>query len=201
VNEVDQPSGADRLALEALRSRAEITAARLHARAESLKEDSARREYYPTITLSTSYSSMWDMPEHRWMVGVGVNLPIPSERRAGAIDEARATRAQYESEAARMSASVRAEVYIALRNLEESTQLLELFRRRLLPLARDRVEATQASFSASKAPFASIIDAQKNLRSVELDHEMAQAEYERRRAEIDRVLGRIPGLHGAGGEP
>ena len=38
--------------------------------------------------------------------------------------------------------------------------------------------------------------AERNLRKVELDYQMARAECDRRRAELDRALGRIPGLIG-----
>lgn len=183
-----------RLTTEALRARPEIAAARLHARAEALKADAAEREYYPTFTLSTSYGSMWDMPEHRWMFGVGVNVPLPTEQREGSIAEARAARAQYESEVARMSAAARTEVYVALRRLEESERLLALYRDRLIPIATERVDAAESSFTASQAPFVSVIEARRSLRGVELELEVARAEYVRRIAELERVLGRIPGM-------
>jgi outer membrane protein, heavy metal efflux system len=190
----------ERLVTEALRARPEIAAVRLHSRAEALKADAAELESYPTFTLSTSYSSMWDMPEHRWMVGVGVNIPFPTEQRAGAIEEARSSRAQYENEAARMSAAARTEVYVALRRLDESERLLVLFRDRLVPLARERVDAAQTSFTTSQASLVSVIEAQRSLRGVELENEVARAEHVRRTAELEKVLGRIPGMD-AGGKP
>lgn len=186
--------GALRLSQTAVEGRAEISAARHRARAEAAKADAASREYYPTVTLSTSYGSMWDMPEHRWMVGFGINLPLPTEWRAGAVDEAHAARAQYESEIERMSDMARTQVYVALRKLDESEQVLGLFRERLLPVAKRQVDAAQAGFITSQNPFMAVIDAEKNLRSVELDHQLAQAECDRRHAELDRALGRIPGL-------
>lgn len=194
ADDMSQTRDAKLLATEAVRSRPEIQSARFHERAESLKEDAANRAYYPSITVSTSYSSMWDMAQHRWMVGMGVNLPLATDRRAGAVDEARAMRARYASEVARMSATAAAEVYVALRKLESSEQQLLLFQRRLLPVAQQRVEAAQASFTTSRTPLVSVIDAQKSLRSIELDQRLVQAEHERRHAELDRVLGRIPGL-------
>jgi hypothetical protein len=39
-----------------------------------------------------------------------------------------------------------------------------------------------------------VMEAEKNLRSVELDYQMARAECDRRAAELERALGRIPGL-------
>jgi len=121
-------------------------------------------------------------------------VPLPSERRAGAIDEAHAARAQYESEIERMSDMARTQVYVALRKLRESEHVLGLFQTRLLPVARDQVDAAQAGFTASQTSFTAVVEAEKNLRSVELDYRMAQAQADRRQAELDRALGRTPGI-------
>jgi len=185
-----------RLQAEALERRPDIASARQHARAEQARADKSDREYYPDFTVSTSYSSMWDMPEHRWMVGVGFNLPIQLGRRAGMVDEANAARARFESEAMRLSDMARTQVVVAVKQLEESKHVLHIFEERLLPVARSQVDAARAGFVASQNPFVAVIDAEKNLRSVELEYQMAHANYDRRRAELDRALGRIPGLDG-----
>jgi outer membrane protein TolC len=140
---------------------------------------------------------MWDTPEHRWMVGLSVNLPVHAGRRAGAVEEANAMRAQYEADASRLSDSARTQVVVALKQLEESQHVLHLYEQRLVPVAQDRVDAARAAFTTSQAPFVSLVDAEKNLRSVELEQQVARADYARRRAELDRALGRIPGLEGS----
>lgn len=183
------------LEAEALQQRTDIQAARQRARAEQARADRAGREYYPDFTVSTSYNSMWDMPEHRWMVGLGFNLPIQTGRPAGAADEAMAMRAQFDGDAARLTDSARTQVFVSLRQIEESRHVIEVFEKRLLPLAKDQIDAARAGFIASKNPFVSVVDAEKNLRSVELDYQMARADYDRRWAELERALGRIPGLN------
>jgi outer membrane protein TolC len=185
-----------RLEGEAVDQRPDITAARERARAEQVRAQRAEREYLPDMTISTSYNSMWDMPEHRWMVGLSFNLPVQRSRRGGAVDEANAMRAQYEADAARMSDMARTQVVVALKQLEESVHVLHLHEQRLLPVARDQVDAARAAFTTSRASFSAVVDAEKNLRTVELSEQMARADYDRRRAELDRALGRIPGLEG-----
>jgi cobalt-zinc-cadmium efflux system outer membrane protein len=192
-SDADDANGLER---EAVEHRAEVASARLHARAEAAKADAAGRDYYPSFTLSTSYSSMWDMPQHRWLVGVGFNLPFGTERRSGAVDEARAASAQYESEVLRASDQVKTQVYVAARKLRESQHVLELFERRLLPVAREQVDAAQAAFVASRGSFAALVQAEKNLRGAELDSQTARAEYDLRQAELDRARGRMPGQEG-----
>jgi outer membrane protein, heavy metal efflux system len=202
--ELSPPAALDvspsRLEAEALDNRPDIAAARQRVRGEEARIQRAEREHYPDVTVSASYSSMWDMPEHRWMVGLDVNLPIQLARRQGALDEARAMRAQYESDVARLTDTARTQVFVLLERIEESTHILGLFERRLLPVARDQIDAARAGFASSRIPFADVIDAERNLRQVELDYQTAQAQQDQRRGELERALGRIPGLDPKGGE-
>ncbi|HXN30571.1 MAG TPA: TolC family protein [Polyangiaceae bacterium] len=193
------PAGPDvtdvqRLENEAVDRRPDVMAARQRARAEGARGDRAARESLPDITISTSYNSMWDTPEHRWMVGLGFNLPIQTGRRGGAVDQANASRAKFEADAERMADAARTEVVVALKQLEESAHVLHIYEERLLPIARDEVRAARSAFTASQAPFVAAIDAEKNLRTVELELEVARADHHRRRVELDRALGRMPGL-------
>jgi outer membrane protein, heavy metal efflux system len=194
-------SETDRLETDAVLHRSEITAARQRAQGAQARADRADREYYPDVTVSTSYNSMWDMPEHRWMVGLGFNLPVQTGRRAGAADEALALRAQFESDASRMTDAARTQVFVALKQLRESEHVIGLFEKRLLPVARDQIDAARAGFTASQNPFMAVVEAEKNLRSVELDYQTARAECDRHRAELDRALGRMPGLDAQDDKP
>ena len=174
--------------------RPELEALRERIRAEATRASAAERERYPNITLSTAYSSMWEMPAHRWSVGVGVSLPLQTERRAGAVDEARAMQSYYESELRRMSDATKTERYVALRRVQESEQTLSLFERKALPLARQRVDIQRSTFIASSSPLVMLLEAERALRSVELEYESARATHERRVAELERAEGRLPGL-------
>jgi cobalt-zinc-cadmium efflux system outer membrane protein len=194
VTAIPDSGSAVRLADEAVKRRPEIEAMRLHARAEQARAERANRESYPDLSVSTSYNSMWDTPEHRWMVGVSVNVPIQLGRRAGGVEEANAARARFDSETARLTDKARTEVAVALKRLEESAHVLRLYEERLVPVARDQVDAARAGFVVSRNDFVAVIAAEKNLRSVELDYQMTRATFDQRRAELDRALGRVPGI-------
>lgn len=133
------------------------------------------------------------------MVGLGFNLPVFAGQRATAGEEAAAMKAQFESEASRLVDSVRTQVFVSLKQLDESKHVLGLFETRLLPIARSQIDAARAGFIASRNPFMAVIEAERNLRRVELDYLMVQAEWNRRRGELDRALGLIPGLGPKGG--
>lgn len=181
------------LATEAIDRRPEIEAARERARAEAAKASRAERESWPDVNVSTSYNTMWDMPEHRWMVGLGFNLPIQTGRRAGAVEEANAERARHESDVLRMTDAARTEVAVARMRVEESRHVIKLLETRLLPVARDQIAAARVAFVSSQAPFGAVIEAERNLRHVELEYAMARAEEDKRGAQLERALGRIPG--------
>lgn len=188
----DPDEGSD--ASFAVARRPDVVAAEQRARAEQARAERAERDAYPDVTLSTSYNSMWDMPQHRWMVGVGFNLPIQTGRRAAAADEARAMRAQFLSAAARLTDAARTEVFVAVTRLREARHVLELLETRLLPVARAQIDAARAGFVTSQNAFTAVVEAERNLRGVELEYQTTRAEYGKRRAELDRALGRIPGL-------
>ena len=173
--------------------RPDVLAVRQRARAAQARAERAARESFPDVTVSTSYNSMWDMPEHRWMVGLSFNLPIQTGRRSGAVDEANALRAQFEAEMGRAQDMARTEASVAIKRLDESSHVIHFYEERLVPIARDEVDAALSAFKASQTPFNAVIDAEKNLRGVELDEQMARAEYDRRRAELDHALGRVAG--------
>ena len=164
----------------------------------------AERESYPDVTVSTSYASMWAMPEHRWMVSLGFNLPFASGRRAGAVDEASAARARYESEALRLADKGADGAWRSLREAAAGRRFNTSFvstRKRLLPIARDEVDVRPVApeFVASRNDFVAVVGAERDLRSVELGYQMARADVDRREAELERAVGAIPGLDPTGG--
>jgi len=194
-------ASAARLQELALQGRPDIQAVERRAQAARARADRADRELYPDLTLSTSYNSMWDMPAHRWMVGLGFNLPIQTGAREGAAEEARAMGAQLDQEATRLRDSARTQVFTASKQLEESEHVLRLFETRLLPIAKQRIEAARSGFITAKNPFMAVIDAERSLRALELDYQKVRAEHVGRRAELDRALGRIPGIDWKEGTP
>jgi outer membrane protein TolC len=183
-----------RLESEATAQRPDIAALRERARAEQARAERAGRESWPDVTLTASYNSMWDMPEHRFMVGLGFNVPLQVGRRAAAADEARAERARFERDAERLSDTARAEVFVAGKRLEESRHVVELYEKRLLPVAKQQIDIARAGFATAQNPFFAVIEAERNLRTTELDYQLARSEYSVRRAELDRALGRVPAV-------
>lgn len=193
----DEPAvelGLDSVEALALEHRPELraTAARIRASEAALRL--AHRQFLPELDLMASYNSMWDMPEHRWMAGVSLNLPLQLGRRSAAVDEAQAELARMHAEAARTRDEIRVEVTRAHRRVQEARRVVALYQDRLLAAARDRITAARAGFVAGQNAFLDLIAAERSLRDLQLRAETTRAELQRRLAALERAVGRTPGL-------
>ena len=156
----------------------------------------AGKQSLPDFGLMTSYNSMWSDPEHRWMVGVELNLPL-GQGRGAAREEARAELARATSEQTVRRDTIRLEVARAVARMGEMVHALELYRGHLLPASRDRVSAARAAFETGGMAARILIEAERNLLNVELGYEEALVDYHLYRLALDRALGRLPGAEGA----
>ena len=184
----------DRLVDEAFGSRPELAAAAARVAAEQARLDLARRDYLPDFTLAGAYDTLWQERDLQPFVGVQLNVPLQLGRRKAAVEEARARLEQARDLRLAEEDEVRLGVRSGVDRLAEAQHLVHLMRDRLLPAARDHVEAARSGFEAGRNDFPVLIESERNLLDVELGYEESLAGLGRRRAELDRALGRIPGL-------
>lgn len=178
----------------ALRTRPQRDAANARIAAAQARVAVAERAFYPDVEVMASYNSMWEMPEHRWMAGVMIEIPLQRGKRRAAVDQAQAEtrRAQYED--ARVVDEIRVEVDRAHRRVVEAQALVDLHTSKLLPASRAQADSARAGFVAAQSSFLALVGAQQNLRHVELSLAMARAQLSQRRAALSRVVGFVPGL-------
>jgi len=192
--ELSLPSApAASLAQLAVEGRPQRAAAEARIRAGETRVRIAERAYYPDFEVMGSYDSMWDMPEHRWMVGVAIDLPIQRSKRDADVEAARARVAQAQAARDRTVDDIRVEVTRAYREIEEAIHVVHLYDTRLLPAARAQVEAALAGFTTGQNDFPAVISAERGLREVELAAFRARADTWRREAALDHAIGRVPG--------
>jgi outer membrane protein, heavy metal efflux system len=177
----------------ALRERPELQGQDARIRRGEAASKLADTTAWPDVGVMGSYDSMWDMPEHRWMVGVSIELPLARARRAGAREEADAETDEARFLRERMSDEIRVEVRTAVERVAEARAALSLYETRMLPAARGQVDAARAGFIADQNEFQSVVSAERSLRHVTLEIEKARADVHRRLAQLERAIGRIPG--------
>jgi outer membrane protein TolC len=123
------------------------------------------------------------------MVGVSMNLPVYRDKRFAALAEARAKIAQRRAELAQRTNQVHFQVQEAFAQVRESEQTVELYRKTILTAAEANVKAAEAAYVPGKIPFVSLIEAQRNQVELYDRYYQAIADYHRRRARLERVVG------------
>lgn len=196
-----EPLDADELDPVALQEQALAARPELRSREAVIEAREAnlrlqRLEFYPDFAATTSFNSMWGESDFRWTIGIGIRLPIRRDRIRAGVAEAQARLRSAQSERLELEDTIRAQVQIAYDRLQEAEHVVELFRSRLLPAAGDQVRAALAGFETARNSFLALIEAERNQRTVTLGYQQSLSDYYRRRAELDRALGRIPGLAG-----
>jgi outer membrane protein, heavy metal efflux system len=193
-----QPGPPSQAAQPPLPPRPELAAVAAEIEARRLEVELAGLARYPDLELMTSYSSMFD-GDHRWMVGVAVELPVRRARLRAAEAEAAARLAAAESRQQALAATVRAELEAAAAHRAHTVHVLDLYRDRLGPASRDQLRAARSGFESGQVDVGTVIDAERNLRDVELAAIEARVELSRAQAELERALGRLPGAAADGG--
>lgn len=190
----EPPADADALVADALAARPDVAAASARVRAGETRVDLARREFLPDFTLSAAYDRIWQEEELQPFVGISFDLPIQIARRRAALAQARAELAGAQSERDALLDQARFGVRSSVLRSGEARHVLHLVETQQLPAARDQVEAARTGFETGRSEFFSLIEAQRSLLRVELDLAVARADVCRRRAELDRALGRVAGV-------
>jgi outer membrane protein TolC len=193
AGEVIHAAAPERLEEHAIAQRPEIAAAIADVRARAAEVSAADLAGYPDLGIMGSYNSMWGDEEHRWMTGLSVSLPLWRDRVRGAQAESEARLAVAKRNLQALQDQVRSEVRQAYERATEAHHIAELFVSRLLPAARDQLRAARAGVESGIDSFLSLIEAEKNLRDVELGYEEAQANLDRRLVALARQLGCLPG--------
>lgn len=190
------PSNLDRAALvqEALEARPELRVARARLGGAESAVALAEREYLPDFTVRAGYDAFWQERPLQPSVGLELNLPIRRERRLAAVDEAEARRARAAHETRAAEAEIRSSVHQAVERVTEAQHVLHLQEQELVPAARTFVEAARAGFETGGSTFQTLVEAERGLRSAELEREAALVELSRRAAQLARALGRTAGI-------
>jgi cobalt-zinc-cadmium efflux system outer membrane protein len=181
------------LAPEALEQRVRATNPQLFTQASQIAALEANqrlveRNRYPDFRLSVSPVAV-DSRLEAWEAMVEVNIPLRIESRRAQEREARAmadaARARREATTARL-----------LNDLHQSLAALETARRQemlvsgsLLPQAELNYQSALVGYEAGRLDFATLLDAQRQIRRARLDALKARVEQEVRRAEIERMIG------------
>jgi outer membrane protein TolC len=176
----------------ALAQRPDLRASADRITAEQAALALAQKEWYPDFEVMAAYDAFWQPDERdlRPQLGIRLNLPVRKDRRYAAIVEAAAMLAQRQAEYAGLADQVNFQVHQAFEQVRESERVVSLYEQTILPAAQQNIKAALAGYTTAKVPFLSLIEARRNLVMLRDRYYEAIADYHRRRATLERVVGR-----------
>ncbi|MBT9519568.1 MAG: TolC family protein [Dechloromonas sp.] len=163
-----------------------IEAARIGGAEKS--RELAYRNRYPDLTLGVAPMQVGNRVD-AWSLMLEMNLPLQQGTRRS---QERESERMLEAAAARKEAlghRLMGELNSALNNLEGARTTEQITRTRLLPQAELTFKSALAGYENGKVDFATLLDAQRQIRNARLALLRAQASQQIRLAEIERLLG------------
>ncbi|HEX6734331.1 MAG TPA: TolC family protein [Azonexus sp.] len=150
--------------------------------------DLAYRNRYPDFTVGVSPMQVGDRVD-AWSLMFEMNLPLQQGSRRS---QERESERLLEAAAARQEAlghRLMGELNAAISNLEAARSTERISRDRLLPQAELTFKSALAGYENGKVDFATLLDAQRQIRNARLALLRAQASQQMRLADIERLLG------------
>ncbi len=172
----------------ALRMRPALRALQNQLSASHSRLDLAEKNYYPDFNLKLRYNGVMDPVDRRTQIGIGFNFPLRGKRDA-AKDEANARLTRLELQHSSEILRIKADVQQAYDQVQESEKLLQIYQQRLLPLSEETLAAAQADYENGRSDFLSLINAEKQLITTQLNNKKALSDYHRRLAKLEQTVG------------
>jgi outer membrane protein TolC len=188
----DEPPPAVELRAVALARRPDLAALAARIRADRAALALAYKDYYPDLELFGRYDSFWQPSSQRDLrsqVGLNMNLPLYRNRLNAAAREAMFQLSKRRAEFEQRVDDVNQEVQTAYEQLRESRRAVDLYAGLSLPAARQNVAVAQAGYEAGREDFLRLVIAQRQFIHLRDKYQEAIANYHRRRAELERVVG------------
>lgn len=158
----------------------------------------ARKSYYPDLTFGVDYIETGDAldpaaPESgkdAWMVGVGIKLPIWFGKNKSKTQEALSRRKQAEYRLQEAENNLVAFAEKVKFDYDDALRKLSLFRDGLVPKGEQSLNASYVAYQAGELDFLSVLDAQRQLLSFQLQLERARSSLGAKQAELEMITGR-----------
>lgn len=194
-SEIELPTAAE-LQAALITKNPELLALKRRILSADTKVQLSKLERYPDFTLGINYIQVGnegapfpDAGRDPWNVTVAVNLPIWEGRNRAAIQSAqsaeRSTEAMYRNRLLQLKAELSATLARHADNLRRMQRYLE----QLIPLAEQALENSQSAYESGQVSVLEVIDSERALLDLQLNHQRARANALQSVARIQRLVG------------
>jgi outer membrane protein TolC len=159
----------------------------------------AQFQRYPDFKVGLFYAAIGDpdVPQDppnagndAFGVQFGVTLPLWFGKNQGRLNQARAERARAEAIRQSRINESRTQIHAAYFRLRNARRLVELYQQELLPQAVRSLELAETGFRAGQSSFSDVLEAQSVYYNFQLALARAQADYGKRYARLEGLVGR-----------
>ncbi len=184
ANTPAQPPALDELEQEVLRNHPQLHQAQAQTEQALARVDFERSQRLPQPTLKLNQERTRD--SNQWMVGVALPLPLWNQR-SGQIGEAVAGLHQAEAQAQQTRLTLIAELEQAYSRYEIASSQVKTFESGLLQEAEAAMKVAEAAYRYGERSILDYIDAQRVLRSTQLEFLNARYELQAALVELERL--------------
>lgn len=157
-------------------------------RAAELSRELSLKNRYPDFTLAITPTQMQSRVTE-WGLMLEMNIPLQQGTRRAQEREAQAMLAAAQSRREAVANQVASDLSENLAGMQAAQRTEQLLKTSLLPQAELTFQAALAGYENGKLDFATLLDAQRQIRQARLGQLKAQVDAQMRLAEIEKLLG------------
>lgn len=179
---------ADALMVRVRQSNPQLFTEESRIRSAELGRDLSLKNRYPDFTLSVTPTQVQSRIAE-WSLMLELNLPLQQDSRRAQEREAQAMLSAAQSRREAIANQVMADLSENLAGMETALRTERLIQTSLLPQAELTLQAALASYENGRLDFATMLDAQRQVRQARQSRLKAQLEAQMRLAEIEKLVG------------
>ncbi len=182
------PLDADALTLRAQQHNPQLLAEDARIQAAGLTRELSLKNRYPDFTLAITPTQMQNRIAE-WSLMLEVNIPLQQGARRAQEREAQAMLDAAQARRAAVAHQVAADLSENLAGIDAAQRTEQLVRTSLLPQADLSFQAALAGYENGKLDFATLLDAQRQVRAAKQSQLKAQLDAQMRLADVEKIMG------------
>ncbi len=156
----------------------------------SLQVELARKDFYPDFNVQYLYQHTASPFPERYMLSVGVKIPIYRSRRqrpevAEAAEQLNSARRAYEAQVQQTYFEVRDQYLVA----DSDSKVLRIYREGLIPQATASFHAGLAAYQSAQQDFQTLLDSFLDVFNLDVEYWHTLAEHETALARLEQLTG------------
>ncbi len=176
----------------------ELDALRRQLDSDNAETRLSELQRYPDFTVGINYiqvgdngSPAPDAGRDPWNVSIAVNLPIWEGKNRAAIRAAKSTARETEQMYRQRLRVLQSELSATVNRHADNTRRMQRYEEKLIPLAEQALENSQAAYESGQIPVLEVIDSERALLDLQLKYWRTVANLQQDQATIEALTGQL----------